>query len=980
MEKKYYQIVAKTPKDWKVVHELLMQDGSLEDNIPSSTIECVNEIKHSKTRSTYLMTADEAELLRQSDRILFVDLDASYHPEVKPPNQVCIKRFNKPVKNYRSLVTRDPANPATTGRYVIPNYSYNPIYTNPPETNRTGYQILRCTTETNPFSSDPSQVKYQDIDYNLDGSDVDCIVCDDGVFYGHPEFCYNEFSPPNYVRGNVLSRHGLCGVLDLVLDSPYYLDPDWFNADPSNRLEKRWDGTTVPKEQVAKDWWSGPQYRSQSFPNFGSINITHTLYDFYGNPYSSIYTRETACGVDQKRTSRNGSDGSPVNGNHGTPCSSLVYGQNYGWAFNANKWSMCINVGQEGSTVSDETAFNIQKIFHKYKPINPKFGTRNPTVSSNSWGARGEVPLFLVRDYGLYSYRNGNLTQFSVTAGDQPNFLRNSQYKNAPTNYVSAAKITTFYNDNNSDVIAGKELINEGVIFVVAAGNDGRYLGSPQDEDFNNYIVKDIGNGVPSTNANDKHYTNRPGYPSQIGYNTGQLERYKTFVIGAIDDEYTGRFVDSPGESDPYYVNESPGKETLARVQWRTLSNKPPSDYSNKGSGIDFYAPADGTIAANNYTSLSSDLFPHPYQIAGTVYNDESFGGTSAATPVSAGLIACFVQNNRDLNSVDLKTYLRNNITSQNSSNFFIGPRPGNDPWDLAWLVPYSVMGRAVKIIKEVTSRNATPNITFTPTYGIVSSSGANERFTISQNSSLTHKIEILGIKKFDETPTTYELNIKTGYYRVGSRSELSLQNLKGISLRVDPSNSKKLQLSDSDGNQGWDDMEITVFNGEFKQVSTEIYYVFSGGTLATNSAYSSSSASGPTYTPTAGDGKITGGGDLIVTGDIIAGDDIIGLVSDERLKENIKLIENALDKTQNLEGFTYNFNELGEKLGFDPNKRHSGVSAQKVQDILPEASAPAPKDNNYLTVKYDKLIPLLIEAVKDLKNDIDTLKDNNNK
>ena len=48
MEKKYYQIVAKTPKDWKVVHELLMQDGSLEDNIPSSTIECVNEIKHSK--------------------------------------------------------------------------------------------------------------------------------------------------------------------------------------------------------------------------------------------------------------------------------------------------------------------------------------------------------------------------------------------------------------------------------------------------------------------------------------------------------------------------------------------------------------------------------------------------------------------------------------------------------------------------------------------------------------------------------------------------------------------------------------------------------------------------------------------------------------------------------------------------------------------------------------------------------------------
>jgi len=41
---------------------------------------------------------------------------------------------------------------------------------------------------------------------------------------------------------------------------------------------------------------------------------------------------------------------------------------------------------------------------------------------------------------------------------------------------------------------------------------------------------------------------------------------------------------------------------------------------------------------------------------------------------------------------------------------------------------------------------------------------------------------------------------------------------------------------------------------------------------------------------------------------------------------------------------------------------------------------APAPADNNYLTVKYDKLIPLLIESIKDLKNDIDNLKDNHNK
>ena len=78
------------------------------------------------------------------------------------------------------------------------------------------------------------------------------------------------------------------------------------------------------------------------------------------------------------------------------------------------------------------------------------------------------------------------------------------------------------------------------------------------------------------------------------------------------------------------------------------------------------------------------------------------------------------------------------------------------------------------------------------------------------------------------------------------------------------------------------------------------------------------------------------------------------------------------------LRGFTYNFNEIGEGFGFNSKQRHSGVSAQEVQSILPEATAPAPADNKYLTVKYDKLVPLLIEAIKELKSEIDELKNQN--
>jgi len=102
---------------------------------------------------------------------------------------------------------------------------------------------------------------------------------------------------------------------------------------------------------------------------------------------------------------------------------------------------------------------------------------------------------------------------------------------------------------------------------------------------------------------------------------------------------------------------------------------------------------------------------------------------------------------------------------------------------------------------------------------------------------------------------------------------------------------------------------------------------------------------------------------------------DIVAFASDERLKTNIEPIENAVDKVLKLHGFTYNFNEIGEELGFDTSLRHSGVSAQEVQAVLPEAVCPAPASDEYLTVKYDKLVPLLIEAIKELKEEIKELK-----
>jgi hypothetical protein len=121
---------------------------------------------------------------------------------------------------------------------------------------------------------------------------------------------------------------------------------------------------------------------------------------------------------------------------------------------------------------------------------------------------------------------------------------------------------------------------------------------------------------------------------------------------------------------------------------------------------------------------------------------------------------------------------------------------------------------------------------------------------------------------------------------------------------------------------------------------------------------------------------SITGSSNLTFDGtNLSVGGDITAFASDERLKENIQPLENALDKVLALNGFTYNFNEIGESLGFDGKTTYVGVSAQQVQAVLPEAVKPAPADSNYITVQYEKLVPLLIEAIKELKAEINELK-----
>jgi hypothetical protein len=109
-------------------------------------------------------------------------------------------------------------------------------------------------------------------------------------------------------------------------------------------------------------------------------------------------------------------------------------------------------------------------------------------------------------------------------------------------------------------------------------------------------------------------------------------------------------------------------------------------------------------------------------------------------------------------------------------------------------------------------------------------------------------------------------------------------------------------------------------------------------------------------------------------TGEIRATNNITAYYSDDRLKTRLGNIESALDKIMSLNGFYHEANETAQALGYEV-VREVGVSAQEVNAVLPEVVAPAPIDPQYMTVRYERLVPLLIEAIKELKSEIDSLK-----
>jgi hypothetical protein len=130
----------------------------------------------------------------------------------------------------------------------------------------------------------------------------------------------------------------------------------------------------------------------------------------------------------------------------------------------------------------------------------------------------------------------------------------------------------------------------------------------------------------------------------------------------------------------------------------------------------------------------------------------------------------------------------------------------------------------------------------------------------------------------------------------------------------------------------------------------------------------------------------------LYVANEIAATGNITAYYSDERLKTNLGNISNSIDIIKSLNGFRYVNNELAKSVGYSKEEIQLGVSAQEVQQVLPEIVSLAPFDmetsefdgiitsksgENYLTVDYARLVPVLIEAIKELIERVEKLENN---
>jgi hypothetical protein len=632
MTLKKYTISVTEPQYWHEIHDLLCTSTSC-GHIPDREVSCHDEKDHSPTRGTFILHSNEAEDLKNHPNVSWVELDPTEYPEEYPKPSHYIKRWGKNVKVYRDLDASGipVSSPSST------------------ELDRTGWQIVRTGIRTAGdawggsygVSGNVAPI-YSDASYSLTGKNVDVVIHDSGVLQYHPEF----------IDENNQSR-----VRDIVLDGPYYIDPDYFdNVIPAVKYTKA-DGRVGIATTSARDWWINSSKRSVGFSTIGTVFVP------------TNYTVPNCLGTDLIGTNT-------IGAGHGTACASLVAGKNFGLGFESNIWNMS-GIG-DPTSITIEQNYDLMKLFHLYKPVNPETGKKNPTLVNGSWGYQAG---FLSSSTVTYLFRGTSGTFVGNDAvSDQVTAMKSGlipQRAGAQESWSSSSR-------SNSTDTAGRELMDAGAIYVAAAGNNNQRLGvGSSDPDRLNYMSDNyFGTTDPRSHfpsncvpCNHRDWMN----PQGIGFNsTTDPEWHPVICVGAMNDEF-----------------------------YDTQLREAKADYSNNGPGIDVWSPADETLAAG---TNSASGYTDYRRYDNTGFYDCRFNGTSAAAPVATSVLALYLQTNPTASSRQVKAWLKKHGSVVVANEQFQDSEP-DDTTTTYWTGVYNMRGAERRILYNPFANDTKPTI-----------------------------------------------------------------------------------------------------------------------------------------------------------------------------------------------------------------------------------------------------------------------------
>ena len=305
---------------------------------------------------------------------------------------------------------------------------------------------------------------------------------------------------------------------------------------------------------------------------------------------------------------------------HGQHVGGTVAGQYYGWAREANIYSLASSGGfASGQTISAWLDFDYLRAFHLHKAVNPVTGRRNPTITNHSYGGA----FWFSPDNGEIDFSKLNSVSYRGTTYNSGN--------PGPSGWTQAGVITDFglrfgltdYPKYHAGISADvQDAIDDGVVIIASAGNDNLLIADPSSSDWNNSITFEYDTGDIRT-----EYYNRGHWP-----NTPDND---AISIGALSNDHT-------------YER---------------------SGFSNIGPGVDVFAPGEWILSAYSNEGLNDTKYG-----AGNYYSAGS--GTSMAAPQATGVAATLATAKPRFTNSDLRGYFQrhckdNDMTFNSSGGSF---------------------------------------------------------------------------------------------------------------------------------------------------------------------------------------------------------------------------------------------------------------------------------------------------------------------